>query len=110
MKRKGPVLLVVGLALVAGAAAVVVADNVFPGDGAHRVEELQRLVRGLGFGPAADLTRCAFRFDPRLCSGCPEDLEPLPGGSRFCPCQGCSIFYYRPLRDSAEMHVNGLLP
>jgi hypothetical protein len=62
--------------------------------------EFQALVGGLGFGPAGDLSRCAFGFDPRLCPGCPHDLGPIPGGSRFCPDHGCSILYYPPLRNA----------
>jgi hypothetical protein len=62
-----------------------------------RSAQFQDLVGGLGFGPAADLSRCAFSFDPRLCDRCPEDVEPIPGGVYFCPQHGCSILYYPPL-------------
>lgn len=47
-------------------------------------QEFQTLVRGVGFGPAVDLSGCAFAFDPRLASGCPRDLGPLPSGSVYC--------------------------
>ena len=43
----------------------------------------QELVGGLGFGPALDLSRCEFSFDPRLCPGCPADLGPVPAGRCF---------------------------
>jgi len=98
MKSRTPlILMVVFLTLVAAAAAVLVANSLSRDGRARRAEEFQRLVGGLGLGPATDLTRCAFRFDPRLCPGCPEDAGPVAGGSWFCPCQGCSIFYLRPL-------------
>jgi len=106
------ILVVVTFVLLAGAAAVLVGEGASQHGRLQRAEEFQRLVRGLGLGPSVDLTRCAFRFDPRLCSACPEDHGPVAGGSWFCPCQGCSILYYRPLPDglSAEMDVNGVFP
>ena len=67
-----------------------------------RSREFQRLVGGLGFGPAADLSRCAFSFDPRLCPDCEQDHGPVPGGVYFCPHHGCSILYYPPLRGGAS--------
>ena len=60
-----------------------------------KVEEFQRLVRGLGFGPATDLSRCEFSFDPRLSGNCSQDLGPIPGGVYFCPHHACSIMFYR---------------
>jgi hypothetical protein len=61
---------------------------------AERAEAFQRLVGGLGFGPAVDLSHCAFCFDPRLCGSCPEDWGPVPGGAYFCPRHGCSVLLY----------------
>ncbi len=58
--------------------------------------EFQRLVGGLGFGPALDLSGCPFGFDPRLDGSCAEDYEPLPGGSCFCPRHAGSVLYYPP--------------
>jgi hypothetical protein len=60
-------------------------------------EEFQCLVGGLGLGPAVDLSRCGFSFDPRLCPDCPLNHEPVPGGIYFCPQHACSILYYPPL-------------
>jgi hypothetical protein len=48
-------------------------------------ERFQRLVRGLGLGPAPDLARCACAFDPRVEGACSLRHEPVPFGSRFCP-------------------------
>jgi hypothetical protein len=62
-----------------------------------RSREFQRLVGGLGFGPAADLSGCAFSFDPRLCPDCPQNYGPVAGGVYFCPHHGCSILSYPPL-------------
>jgi hypothetical protein len=110
MRAKSPaVLIAVTLSLVAGVAAVLIGEGSAANGRLRRAEEFQVLVRGLGLGPAVDLSRCAFRFDPRLCPACPEDDGPVAGGSWFCPCQGCSIFYYPPL-PSAEMDVHGLSP
>jgi hypothetical protein len=114
MRSRSPAILVaLTFGLVAAAAVVLVADNLSRTGRIGQVEEYQRLVGGLGLGPAVDLTRCAFRFDPRLCPTCPEDQGPVAGGSWFCPCQGCSIFYYRGVQTgdwAPEMGVNGLLP
>jgi hypothetical protein len=60
-------------------------------------EEFQQLVGGLGLGPAADLSRCPFSFDPRLCPDCAQNAGPIPGGLYFCPHHACSVFYYPPL-------------
>jgi hypothetical protein len=59
--------------------------------------EYQRLVGGLGVGPALDLSRCPNSFDPRVCPRCTEDLGPLAGSGHFCPQHACSIFYYPAL-------------
>jgi hypothetical protein len=64
--------------------------------------EFQQLVGGLGFGPAADLSRCAFSFDPRLCPDCAQNHGPIPAGVYFCPHHGCSILYYPSLHDGPE--------
>src|SRR4051794_18411272 len=91
------VLLALTLALPAGAAAVLVADLPARQEREARAREFQSLVGGLGFGPAADLSRCAFSFDPRLCPGCPQERGPIPGGGYFCPYHGCSILSSPPL-------------
>ena len=99
--RAPRLLLALVLALAASAAAVLVADPAAGRERRERAAEFQRLVGGLGFGPAADLARCAFSFDPRLCPGCPQDLGPIPAGAAFCPYHGCSILYYPPLDPEA---------
>src|SRR5271166_3876477 len=98
MRFKSSCLLTLLLIVLPGAAAVLVtADSVSsPANPAH-AEELQQLVGGLGCGPAVDLSRCAFSFDPRLCADCPLNHAPVPGGARFCPQHACSILYCRPL-------------
>ncbi|HEX3150039.1 MAG TPA: hypothetical protein VHR66_18325 [Gemmataceae bacterium] len=63
----------------------------------QKAAEFQRLVGGLGGGPAVDLSTCAFSFDPRLCPECPINYESVPGAACFCPRHGCSILYYPPL-------------
>jgi hypothetical protein len=74
-----------GLALAAG--AVLLGESVR--EPRHRqVREFQSLVGGLGFGPALDLGRCEFSFDPRLCGHCSGDVGIVPGGMTFCPHHG----------------------
>ena len=87
--------------VVAGAACTLIAaDRAAP---VHRhAEDLQRLVGGLGCGPAVDLSRCAFSFDPRLCADCSLNYAPVPGSCFFCPQHACSILYCRPLTSAAD--------
>jgi hypothetical protein len=97
MSFKGACLLVVLLIIVPVAAVVlVIADSIAPPRDHAHAEELQRLVGGLGCGPAVDLSRCAFSFDPRLCATCSLNHGPVPGGVYFCPQHACSILYCRP--------------
>jgi hypothetical protein len=102
MKRNGgAILLVLTLVLALGAGFVLAVEAITEARRAARSEEFQRLVGGLGFGPAVEMGQCAFSFDPRLGCGCPFDHEPIPGGAHFCPQHGCSILYYPPLRPAA---------
>ncbi len=89
-----PAVLIAVLVGVAG--LLVVADGLWaePDD---RAREFQHLVGGLGFGPALDLSRCAFSLDPRLCPDCSQNHGPIPGGIYFCPHHACSILYCPPL-------------
>ena len=96
---------IVGLASVA--MVLVVVDAGAKPAQAERSAEFQRLVGGLGFGPALDLSSCPNSFDPRLDDGCEADLEPLPGGARFCPQHAGSIFYYRQLQRSEPAGTAG---
>jgi hypothetical protein len=97
LPRAPTTLLAFTLLLVAGAAAVLVAGS--PGQARReaRSREFQRLVGGLGFGPATDLSACPFGFDPRLCPDCARDLGPIPGGRYFCPHHAGAVFDYPPL-------------
>ena len=60
-------------------------------------ESFQRLVGGLGFGPATNLSECAFGFDPRLDGACAATCGPIPGGACFCPRHAGSLFVYPEL-------------
>ena len=62
----------------------------------HR-EAFQRLLGGIGFGPALDLSECVFGFDPRLDCTCSQGHDAIPGGSCFCPLHGGALFSYPPL-------------
>jgi hypothetical protein len=91
-------LLAVILALAAGAGVVLIADGHRQAAGTVKAREFQLLVGGLGLGPALDLQRCPFSFDPRLCPTCPEDDGLIPGGLFYCPYHAGSIFFYPQLR------------
>ncbi len=95
-------LLALTLGMPAAAGALLVADRPAQRARQERAREFQGLVGGLGFGPAADLSRCAFSFDPRLCPGCPQEQGPVPGGAFFCPYHGCSVLDYPPLIPEAR--------
>jgi hypothetical protein len=83
------------LALTCAAAALVLHDS--PDRPDAEAADFQRLVGGLGFGPALDLSRCPNAFDPRLCPHCPADFGPVPGGGCFCPQHAGSLFDYPPV-------------
>jgi hypothetical protein len=98
MRYDSPRLIAVVLAMFfIAACALMTADSLAPAAGDGQAEELQKLVGGLGCGPAVDLSRCAFSFDPRLCPDCPLNQAPVPGAIYFCSQHGCSILYCRPL-------------
>ena len=100
---KTPLVLALLLIGLAGAAVLVVtAHSRTPATSHEHAVALQRLVGGLGCGPAVDLSRCAFSFDPRLCQDCPLRHAPVPGGIYFCPQHACSILYCRPLTTAEE--------
>jgi hypothetical protein len=84
------------LALAAAAGTVLAVGGRRPAAREERAREFQRLVGGLGFGPALDLEQCASSFDPRLGPACPNDCGPVPGGTFFCPQHACSILDYPP--------------
>ncbi len=85
------------LLLLAGASGAVLVAEGRPRPG--RDESFQRLVGGLGFGPAVDIGDCAFGFDPRLDGSCSLERGPIPGGGYFCPRHAGSVFYYPPLKE-----------
>ena len=64
-------------------------------DERQQSEQFQGLLRGLGFGPAADLSTCDFAYDARLNESCPWDRGPIPGGAYFCPQHAHSVLPYR---------------
>jgi hypothetical protein len=92
--ERGTGLFVFLVLLAVAAGAVLVAEG--RERGAGRGEEFQRLVGGLGFGPAVDLSVCAFGFDPRLDGACAFDTGAVPGGTCFCPRHAGSVFFYPP--------------
>jgi hypothetical protein len=106
MRRSGPGLVLTAItALTLGAAAVLALGEKSRADREAAARDFQRLVGGLGLGPAVDLERCPFSFDPRLGRCCPETFHPIPGGSRFCPYHACSVFPYASSVPSAGEEV-----
>src|SRR5436305_15080179 len=96
MPSKRPSILLAAVLMLALAAAAVLLGPSRAGR-EQKAEEFQRLVGGLGLGPALAPSRCGLSFDPRVCPSCPEDTGPIPAGASFCPQHGCSIFFYPPL-------------
>ena len=92
--RPPDVLAGVILVLVAAAGGVIAFDAGAEHHRDERAREFQRLVGGLGLGPATDVSGCGVGFDPRVCPACPQDLGPIPGGAAFCPYHGCSVLTY----------------
>ncbi|HZV03529.1 MAG TPA: hypothetical protein VE999_00430 [Gemmataceae bacterium] len=90
--------LLVALSLGCASVAVLVVEDRRQGSREGRSEEFQRLVGGLGFGPALDLSSCPFGYDPRLDGSCAQEYAPLPGGTCFCPRHAGSVLQYPPPR------------
>jgi hypothetical protein len=101
MERRGRVLSLVLLLLTGAACAVAVGEQLAQRQRLAQTERFQRLLGGIGFGPAVDLSGCPFGFDPRLDGSCAEERGPIPGGSCFCPRHAGSLFYYAPLSRGA---------
>src|SRR5262249_60921939 len=106
MESRGRGLLVVLGLLVAGTVAVLVLEGRVRDQRRRTAEEFQRLTGGVGFGPALDLSNCAFGFDPRLDGSCAEDYGPVPGGTCFCPRHAGSLFFYRSLATEEGAHAS----
>ena len=84
---------------------------VFPATGVvPERTEFQQLIGGLGFGSEADLSRCAFGFDPRIDRQCSRQESPVPCGMSFCPVHGVAVFTYSKLANTAGETPNGPLP
>ncbi len=100
MTGKGITLQVFGLLLLSMSAATAVVWSLGNHNvGRARNQEFQRLVGGLGTGPAVDLSSCPFSFDARLANGCRSDQGPIPGGVSYCREHGCSLFSCAQLHD-----------
>ena len=108
MNSRSTTLIACWIAASVSAAGLLVALDSLPApERGDRAEEFQRLVGGLGCGPAVDLSRCGFSFDPRLCPDCPLNDGPIPGGIYFCPQHACSILYCPPLAPRREKREVG---
>lgn len=94
MNAQRPLLFLWGVLLLGTAASLVLLLQAFDEKPAPSSIAFQRLVGGLGMGPALDLSQCPYCFDPRISTICRHDMQPIPGGSHFCPQHACSIFYY----------------
>ena len=89
-----PALLLAAILTLSVLAGVAVALSDRPTADEGRAAEFYRLVGGLGFGPALDLSSCEYSLDPRICPACSQDVGPIPGGLPFCPHHACSVFAY----------------
>jgi hypothetical protein len=103
MNKAPTVLLALVVALAAAAGALLALGSRPAAGQEERAREFQHLVGGLGFGPALDLERCPFSFDPRLAPACAEDCGPVPGGVFFCPYHAGSLLDYSPLFEDDKM-------
>jgi hypothetical protein len=86
------------LLLTGAAGAVLVVEERKGRDTLAHAESFQRLVGGLGFGPALDLSNGASAFDPRLEDSCSMDYGPVAGGACFSSRQVGSVFFYPSLK------------
>lgn|SRR5262245_30540473 len=93
---RGTVLLAVILAVTCAAVLIMALAGQSGARHPEHARSFHRLVGGLGFGPAVDLSRCEFSFDPRLCPACSRDDGPIPGGMFFCPYHASAVFDYPP--------------
>jgi hypothetical protein len=98
MRARGPQILLIAILVLTFSAAVLLAlDNHSRSTQETASRDFQRLVGGLGLGPAVDLSRCPSSFDPRLGRCCRGAYYPIPGGKCFCPHHACSVFTYADL-------------
>jgi hypothetical protein len=98
MESRGIFLFVVLLLFSGIAGAILLSERRAQPTRQEHAEAFQRVVGGLGFGPAVDLSGCAFGFDPRLDGSCAEETGPIPGGTSLCPRHAGSLFCYPALR------------
>jgi hypothetical protein len=103
MEARGSGLFFILLLLTGASGAVLAAEDRRGHELPARAESFQRLVGGLGFGPALDLSECSFGFDPRLDGTCSTDYGPIPGGACFRSRQPGSIFFYPPLEHGTQL-------
>jgi hypothetical protein len=98
MESRGFGLFFLLLLLTGAAGAVLVVEDRRGRELPARAESFQRLVGGLGFGPALDLSACVSDFDPRLEGSCSMDYGPIAGGACFSSRQMGSVFFYPALK------------
>jgi hypothetical protein len=84
--------------LVGAAATVLVVEARGQQRRRARAAEFQRLVGGLGFGPALDLSDGAYGFDPRLDGDCGDECGPIPGGGYYGRRHAGCLFSYPPVQ------------
>ncbi len=107
MESRAAGLLLFLLLLTVAAVAVFVAEGRAEQRQEARAESFQRLVGGLGFGPATDLSGCAFALDPRLEGSCSLGHGLVPGGACFCPWHTGSFLSYPPLDGRSDSRSAG---
>jgi hypothetical protein len=104
MTPKAPALLLAAILALALVAIVFIAwDTCVTNQHAERGREFQRLVRGLGLGPAVTLSPCEFSFDARVFPDWRTAHHPIACGEFFCPGHASSVFYLAPLERAADL-------
>ena len=98
MRPIAPRLILVAIITLTLLAATVLVRDAVATPRLEKSEDFQSLVRGLGFGPALDLSQGTHRFDPRLYGELTDVDAPLPGGARLDARDPFSIFPSAPLR------------
>src|SRR5262245_28310000 len=102
MTANRPRQFLVGIALLTGVAVVALLADSHHRQRPH-AEEFQRLLGGLGMGPALDLGGCPLCFDGRASFTCKEDAGALPGGGFYCRHHACSVLRYSAIdKDDAR--------
>jgi len=102
MKRREETLVALVAVVLILAAGLFAAEKRADAKRARREQSFQQLVRGVGLGPAVDMSGCEAAFDVRICPTCSHDIGPLPLGSIYCPHHALSVSADRTSETGAQ--------